>query len=83
MDQIEGWGMVDSCYDFGHGLFFVYLSLTSSSLICAGSSFSSMISFLRHYNVIPVLDLLIPNSSCTRMTSSYVMRCQLVSLVCP
>ncbi len=52
-------------------------------IICATSSLLS-------YDIIPtsrlhhlILSLLIPHSSCTRMTSSYVMRCQPVSLVCP
>src|SRR6266702_4479484 len=75
--------LMTQCYDFGHSLFFTYLSLTSLPLIRAGSSFFHMISSLRHYDVILILDPLTPSSSCTRMTSSYVMRRQPASLVCP
>src|SRR6266702_5396438 len=71
------------CYNFRHSLFFTYLSLTSPSPIHAASSFFRMISSLRHYDTIPILDLPILSSSCTRMTSSYIMRRQPASLVCP
>ncbi len=71
------------CYNFGHSLFFILLSLTSLLLICDSSSFSSMISYLRQYDVVSVLDSSIPHSSCTRMTLSYIMRRQPASLVCP
>src|SRR6266702_1774387 len=82
-DLVCVWLGVHKCYNFGHGLFLIYLSLTSLFLIRASSSFCSMISFLRHYNISSVLDLPLANSSCTRMTSSYVMRRQPASLICP
>src|SRR6266702_3803835 len=71
------------CYDSGLGLFFYYLSLTSSRLIRAASSFFHMTSFLHHYDDVLIPDSLITTDSCTRMISSYIMRRQLASLVCP
>ena len=71
------------CYDSGHGLFSYCLSLTSSFLSVPAHlsriHYVISTSLWRHR----ILDSSILTSSCTRMTSSYIMQRQLASLVCP
>src|SRR6266702_890461 len=68
---------------FGHGHFLISLSLTSHLLIRAGSSFLRYCVITTSLRRHSLLDSPTPHSSCTRMTSSYVMRRHPASWVCP